>query len=114
TNDEYDFKYPDTLKLYKYQYVKDWFDSIKEGKVDTSGKVEFTTDIANVETVYALGGVHGAIPNYHEEGILLAMDVASLYPALVIEYGLMSRAVESVDKFKEIRDTRIKLKREKN
>ncbi|MFF3147775.1 hypothetical protein ACFVRU_40185 [Streptomyces sp. NPDC057927] len=40
--------------------------------------------------------------------------VYALYPALIILYDLMSRSVDGVDKFKEIRDTRLKYKAEKN
>lgn len=39
---------------------------------------------------------------------------SALYPALIINYGLMSRAVEDIEKFTEIRDTRLKYKKEKN
>ncbi len=113
-NDEFDFIYPDTLKLDKYIQVKEWFDSIKNGEFDTSGKVEFEIDIANNPTVYALGGVHGALKNFHYEGYIYSIDVASLYPALILEYGLMSRAVENDSKFREIRDTRIVYKKAKN
>lgn len=114
--DEYDFIYPDTLKLSKYQFVKDWFDSIKDGtfRGDEKGKIEVEFMIADNPTVYALGGVHGALKNFSYEGKIYALDVASLYPALILEYGLMSRNVPSDEKFRYIRDTRIKLKREKN
>ena len=115
-NDEYDFIYPDTLKLDKYQFVKDWFDSIKDGSFrgDEKGKIEVEFDIAGNPTVYALGGVHGALKNFTYEGRIYSLDVASLYPALVLEYGLMSRAVPSDEKFRYIRDERIKLKKAKN
>lgn len=37
-----------------------------------------------------------------------------MYPALIIEYNLMSRNVESVEKYRQIRDERLKLKAAKN
>ena len=40
--------------------------------------------------------------------------MGALYPALMIEYGFVSRNVENPDKYREIRDTRLKLKAEKN
>jgi len=113
--DEYDFIFPDTLSISsKYQFIKDWFDEIKSGAISTLGKVELETEICENPTVYALGGVHGAIKNFQYEGKIFSLDVTSLYPSLILEYGLMSRGVKSDEKFREIRDTRIKYKREGN
>lgn len=115
SDDEYDFIYPDTLKLSeKNQYIKDWFDDIKNGKIDTNGKVELETVIAGVPTVYALGGLHGSLPNFNYKGKIYSLDVTSLYPSLILEYGLMSRGVISDAKFREIRDKRVQYKREGN
>ena len=41
-------------------------------------------------------------------------DVSSFYPSIMIEYGLLSRNIQNPTKFKEIRDTRFKFKKEKN
>lgn len=113
--DEYDFIYPETLKLSsKYQYIKEWFDDIKEGRISTEGKVELETEICDNPTVYALGGVHGALKNFQYEGKIFSLDVTSLYPSLILEYGLMSRGVASDEKFREIRDTRIQYKKAGN
>lgn len=119
-NDEFEFIYPDTYKIEKYTQVKEFFDSVKNGTfVATSfekgkPKIEMITLIAGTETTYALGGLHAAIPNFIYEGKIYSLDVASLYPALILEYGLMSRACESDEKFRYIRDERIVLKRAKN
>lgn len=114
TNDEFDFIYPKTLKLEKYSYIKEFFDNLTSANDENGKKNELVTTVGGVETSYLLGGLHGAIPNYHDEGLLVSADVASLYPALIINYNLMSRAVNGVDKFKEIRDTRLKYKAQKN
>lgn len=74
-DDEFDFAYPDTLKLEKYKFVKDWFDSIKNGELDANGKVEIEFMIAGVPTTYALGGLHGNIDNYQTEGRIFSIDV---------------------------------------
>jgi hypothetical protein len=37
-----------------------------------------------------------------------------LYPSIIIEYGYMSRAVRDVEKYREIRDTRLEYKKAKN
>lgn len=118
--DKFDFKYPETLDLNKYTEVFNFFESIKNGTfipakfVKGKPKIELEMDIAGVPTTYALGGVHGAIPNFQYEGKIYALDVASLYPSLMIEYGLMSRAVESDEKFKNIKAERLVLKRLKD
>lgn len=118
--DGYDFIYPDTLDLNKYTEVMDFFESVKNGTFEATrfekGKPMIEKDImvAGVETKYALGGLHGATPNFIYEGRIFSLDVASLYPSLVLEYNLMSRACESDEKFRYVRDTRFKLKKEKN
>lgn len=112
--DEFDFIYPDTMDINKYTNVVEWFKGVKDNYTKDSKKIEYICDIAGMETTYALGGVHSAIPNYVEEGILVSADVASLYPALILEYGLMTRTVESDDKFRNIRDTRLEYKKAKN
>jgi DNA polymerase elongation subunit (family B) len=71
-------------------------------------------DVAGVSHVFAWGGVHGAVDNYFDEGIILCCDVSSLYPAIMIEYGFLSRNVAEPDKYKKMRDTRLKLKADKN
>jgi len=119
-DDEFDFIYPNTYRLEKYPQVKEFFESIKNGTfVPTKfekgkPKIEVEFEIAGVPTVYALGGLHGAIKNYMYEGKIYSLDVASLYPALILEYGLMSRACESDAKFRYIRDERIVLKKAGN
>jgi hypothetical protein len=93
---------------------KDKFDFSEEGinKYIYSQKLE--CDVAGVPHVFAWGGIHGAIPKCKDEGIILAADVASLYPSLMIEYGYISRNVNEPNKFKEIRDKRLELKAKKD
>ena len=109
-NDEFDIEFPDTLILEKYKNVLNWYKN-EENRDYTKENV---VEVAGIEHVFAWGGLHGAIPNYIEEGRFLNIDVASYYPALMIEYGWGSRNMSNPDKYREIRDTRIKLKSEKN
>jgi hypothetical protein len=114
-DDDYDYSFPDTLDLPdKYKYIIDWY---KNPINKDSGK-KLITNVAGVEFIFAWGGVHAAIPNYQDNcsdgSILLSADVASLYPALIIEYNLLSRNVTDADKYKQIRDRRLVLKKEKN
>jgi hypothetical protein len=114
--DEFDFIFPDTLILDKYKHIKEWYES-EENKsyVDEKGKKkQLKVDIADVPHVLGYGGIHGSRDKYSAEGIILCADIASMYPALIIEYNLMSRNVLSVDKYMKIRDERLRLKAEKN
>jgi hypothetical protein len=119
--DEFDFILPDTLKLAKYEYIKEWYENpenksynlpAEKGKKPKKRQLE--VDIADVPHVLGYGGIHGSKDNYVGEGIILCADIASMYPALIIEYNLMSRNVLSVEKYKQIRDERLRLKAVKN
>lgn len=105
-NDEFDIEYPDTLKLNKYQRVKRWYDYSRD--YDKS----LAINVAGVPHIFAWGGLHAARNNYKATGEFLNIDVASYYPSLMLRYGWESRNCTSGDKFKEIYDTRLKLKRE--
>ncbi|MGG2091340.1 hypothetical protein AB1283_01060 [Bacillus sp. S13(2024)] len=109
--DEFNLNFPDTLRVSeKYQHIVDWYKNPEN--MDYKKKLE--VDVAGVPHVFAWGGIHGAIPKYKDEGIILAADVASLYPSLMIEYGYISRNVKNPSKFKEIRDKRLELKAKKD
>lgn len=109
-DDEFNFSFPDTLKLSKYKYVYDWYKNPR----NLTYKRTLVTNIAGVPHTFAFGGVHGARENYSAEGIILGFDVKSLYPSLMIEYGYVSRNVIHPEKYAEIKRTRLKLKAEKN
>lgn len=109
-NDEFDIQFPNTLKIEKYKEIFNWY----KNPVNRDYEKELVVNVAGVEHIFAWGGLHGAIPNYIAEGRFLNIDVASYYPSLMIEYGWGSRNMSNPDKYKEIRDTRIKLKKEKN
>ena len=109
-NDEFDIEFPDTLILKKYKSVLDWYKD-EENRDYTKENI---VEVAGIEHVFAWGGLHGAIPNYIEEGRFMNIDVASYYPALMIEYGWGSRNMSNPDKYREIRDKRIELKKAKN
>ncbi|MNW40404.1 DNA polymerase II [compost metagenome] len=109
-DDEFDITIPDTLRVKKYKHVVDWYSNPD----NRDYKKSLTTDVSGVEHVFAWGGIHGAIPNYQGKGIFVNIDVASYYPALMIEYGFSSRNIADPDKYRQIRDERIRLKAEKN
>ncbi|MBU5214994.1 hypothetical protein [Heyndrickxia oleronia] len=107
-NDEFDFVFPPTLQINKYTEVLDFY---KENR-DYDKVLDI--DIAGVPHLFAWGGLHGARTNYYGTGFFINIDVASYYPALMIEYGYLSRNVKNPDKFREIRDTRLKYKAAKD
>lgn len=108
--DEFDLSFPPTLKINKYQHIVDWYKNPENLNYKSNLKV----DVANVPHVFAWGGLHGSLDKYQDEGIILAADVASLYPSIMINYGYISRNVKDKDKYKKIRDERLRLKAEKN
>lgn len=107
-DDEFQFSFPPNLQIEKYTEVLDFY---KENR-DYSKTLEI--DVAGVSHLFAWGGLHGARNNYIGTGYFLNIDVASYYPALMIEYDYLSRNVKNPDKFREIRDTRLKYKAAKD
>lgn len=120
-DDEFDIDFPDTIKIKKYTAVLDWYKDPENrcyfrhipGK-KTPEKTKFDTMIAGVPHTFAWGGVHGALEKYHGEGYFLNMDVASLYPSLMIRYNLHSRNIKDPKKFEEIYHQRLEYKKQKN
>jgi hypothetical protein len=109
-NDEFQITLPNTLRLSKYRHIADWYGDPANRDYNKSLK----TSVAGVPHIFAWGGIHGAIDNYQGEGLFLNIDVASYYPAVMIEYGFLSRSVVDPKKYRQIRDERLRLKKEKN
>ena len=119
-DDEFDIDFPSTMKIEKYTDVVDWYKNPENRKYNVdpddpkSKKNQLDIMIAGVPHVFGWGGVHGAIDKYSGEGYFLNMDVASLYPSLMIQYDLGSRNMKDPNKYEEIYHTRLKYKAEKN
>lgn len=111
-NDEFEIILPDTLELNKYRYIADWYLDKNNHDYDST----LSTMVYGLKHDYAWGGFHAAESNIIEEGFIVDTDVASLYPSLMIEYGLLSRNIpeQHKDLYEEIKNNRIKLKKEKN
>lgn len=115
--DSFDFTIVDTLRLgAKYKCVMDWYLNplnhwYKKGKTETN---QLSIDVAGVKNDFGYGGLHGARPNYSDEGIFINSDVASYYPSMMIEYDFSSRNIRDKLKFRDIRDTRFAYKKAKN
>lgn len=104
-NDEFDITIVPTLKIGKYKAVLDWF----KGYNDYSASL--TYEVAGVPHTFGIGGVHGARENYHSKGLIIHVDVNSYYPSLMITYNLLTRNCANPEKYKEIYDTRLALKK---
>jgi DNA polymerase len=109
-NDEFDLVYPDTLKLDKYKWVKEWYDNPVNRNYDSV----LDTEIAGVPHTFAWGGLHGARPCYCETGRFLNVDVASYYPSLMIRYGFGSRNMTDPKKYEQVYKQRLQYKAEGN
>ena len=60
---------------------------------------------------FGFGGLHQALLNFGGKN-LVNMDVASLYPSLLVEYNLMSRGASNPESYKEVYHTRLTAKKE--
>lgn len=120
-DDEFEIDFPNTAEIKKYMAVLDWYKDTKNrcyirhipGKT-TPEKTKLDIMIAGVPHTFAWGGVHGALEKYHGEGYFLNMDVASLYPSLMIKYNLHSRNIKNPKKYEEIYHQRLEYKKQKN
>lgn len=109
-NDEFNISIPSTLDIKKYSYIVNWY----KNPLNLDYSKKLVTDVMGVKHIFAWGGLHGALENYHDEGIFVNVDVASYYPALMIEYNYSSRSISNPNKYREIRDTRLELKKNKD
>jgi hypothetical protein len=112
-SDEWDVTFVPTLRLSKYTAVLTWFkrqlQQLKEFGIYS--KFPLKIDIAGVQHNFGWGGAHGARLKYHGRGLYLHVDVESYYPSLMIKYGFLTRNSETPEKFEEIKEKRVALKR---
>ena len=125
-HDEFDYYFLPCLKLDKYRGVRDWFaeksceakaleldgaDPTHIGKQAWYKKQSLKVDVAGVPHVFGFGGLHGAPDRpIHRKGLLLHVDVGSYYPSMLIGWGLVTRAAEAPEQYKNVYDTRMALK----
>ncbi len=118
-SEEMEYEFVDCLELDKYKYVLNWFNEnrfltyVNEKGVTKKNQLE--AEIYGLKTIYGYGGFHGAIPKYYVDNsdgsIIVHSDIASLYPSLMIQYDLLSRAVKEPQKYTDILNKRLELKR---
>lgn len=88
----------------------------KDGKA-TAKTLQF--ELFGETVVFGNGGLHSILCNNlyvesNDEWVLMNADVGSFYPALMINFDTLSRAISSKEKYRNIRDTRIYLKHKKD
>lgn len=106
-DDEFDITIVDTLRINKYKHIKEWY----RNPINLDYKKSLSIDVAGVPHIFGWGGLHGARPKFQCEGIIINSDVESYYPSLMIKYNFLSRNVRHPEKFEEIFDVRVGLKR---
>ena len=109
-NDEFDIEFVDNLQLGKYEYIREHFQNWADNIQDYD-KIALETEVVGVPTVVANGGIHSSFERLMDTGRFILLDVGSFYPALMIEHGFISRNVPNPEKFKQIRDERIEMKK---
>lgn len=134
-DDEFDVTFVPTIRLEKYAYVKDWFEKVlkkkdygaliddipenryildkgRQIKETEKSRTTFETMVAGVPHQFGWGGLHGAPTSpIHVSGKMYHADVTSFYPRLMVRYRLLSRNSRTPEKFKEVYDTRVALKK---
>lgn len=110
-NDDFEIYVLDCIELNQYKCIAEWFLDWHNASYD----VDFKYRVADVVHNFGWGGVHGAREKYHgkmtNDVIYLHVDVASYYPRLMIFHGLLTRNAKQPQKFVEIFNKRIELKK---
>ena len=133
--DEFDVRILPMIQLGKYDYVREWFVKMlaqksyhkplpnspenahilsmgTQKKENDKSRVTFETNICGVPHQFGWGGLHGA-PNepVHIKGKMYHNDVTSYYPTLMIVNGFLTRNSKTPEKYKNVYDTRVALKK---
>lgn len=89
---------------------------IVDGKANAQ---TLTFELFGEDVTFGNGGLHSILCNNlyvetNDEWVLINADVGSFYPAIMINFNCLSRAIKDKDKYKWIRDTRLMLKHKEN
>ena len=107
-DDEFKFKIIDQIHLKKYKSAKEWF----ENPDNRDYKKSFDLNVCGVPHRFGWGGLHGCpeLP-LHAKGRIFHVDVTSYYPSQIIKHGFMTRNSKNPDRYKEVFDIRVALKK---
>lgn len=121
---EYRVALPDSIRDYVYdamppkivdQILNNPYKMVK----DTPTAQTLTFELFGSEVTFGNGGLHSVWSDNlyvesNNEWVLLNADVGSFYPALMLNFNSLSRAIKDKEKYRWIRDTRIMLKHKEN
>lgn len=110
----FDVTISDNLRLDKYRNVLEWYKDILESGRDGNDVYgcSLTTEVAGTQCTFGWGGVHSAISKLHLKGHIVAVDVASLYPSLMVNYNFYSRAMINPERYYDMYVKRLQYKAE--
>lgn len=119
--DEFDISTPQNIILGKYEPIREWFLNPEnhwyyrevEGR-KTEQKNELIYEVAGEPHVFGFGGLHYSRERQIVDGDLYLLDFGSLYPNIMVNYDLVSRGVPNPSRYKELLETRLRLKEEGN
>lgn len=115
-DDEFEVFVLDCIDLKRYKAAKEFFLN-EENHWYKRGtkKNEFKIVAGGLEHTLGWGGIHAAKEKYYcdnKDRQIWHVDVASFYPRLMIYHKLLTRNSKNPEKFKEIFERRIQLKKE--
>lgn len=102
---------PECIRVEKYTGVLDFF---RKPAAELE-KSSYSCDIMGRTHNFGIGGLHSDCdePERHT-GDIWDVDAGSLYPSIMIEYGLTPRSVPDPDAFLRLKERRIVLKKKKD
>lgn len=108
-DDEFDLEFVDCLNIKKYKSIVDWF----KNRTNRNYKNSLTVDVCGIPHTFGWGGLHGCPDKpLHSKGKIYHIDVTSYYPSIMIEYDYLTRNCKDKNKFKQIYDKRVELKKQ--
>lgn len=117
TDDEREYIIPSNLNLDRIpKEVLDFFGKLKDTSIPDEElfKSKLNLKFEDMEIVYAFGGLHASLSNCdiraNENLVIWNWDVGSMYPSMMINNHLVSRAVARPGEYKQVRDDRIEAK----
>lgn len=126
-DDEFDYYFLPCLKIEKYRDVVKWFEDRRTEAQEMRLELKndnarflwyqknkgFTHEVAGVPHTFGFGGIHGAPEKpLHAQGLIVHVDVGSYYPSMLIGWDLVTRAARHPEQYKNVYDTRMRLKAE--
>lgn len=108
-DDEFDLEFVDCLEIKKYKSIVDWF----KNRANRNYKNSLTVDVCGIPHTFGWGGLHGCLDKpLHSKGKIYHIDVTSYYPSIMIEHDFLTRNCKNKNKFKQIYDKRVELKKQ--